>query len=62
MKFDFKGLADFGENRNNFNFIASVDYADLKKLNFINDSVSVFKGNVNMDITGKYLGQYWPGI
>lgn len=55
LKFDFKGLADFGEDRNDFNFIATVDYADLKKLNFINDSVSIFKGNVNMDVTGNSL-------
>ena len=55
IKFDFKGLADFGESRNNFNFNASVAYADFKKLNFINDSVSVFKGNVNMDINGTTL-------
>lgn len=52
LKFNFKGLADFSEDSNDFNFTASVDYADFKKLNFINDSVSIFKGNVNMDITG----------
>ncbi|WP_348647054.1 translocation/assembly module TamB domain-containing protein [Arenibacter sp. F26102] len=55
IKFSFKGLADFAENRNNFNFIASVDYANLKNINFINDSVSIFKGDVNMDITGNTL-------
>ncbi len=55
LKFSFKGLADFGSDQNNFNFIASVEYADLKKLNFINDSVSVFRGDVNMDITGNSL-------
>ncbi|MGB5822225.1 MAG: translocation/assembly module TamB domain-containing protein [Saonia sp.] len=56
LMFDFKGLADFGKgSKNNFNFIASVDYADLKKLNFINDSISIFKGNVSMDITGNTL-------
>lgn len=55
LKFNFKGLADFGSAKNNFNFIASVDYADLKRLNFINDSISIFKGNVNMDITGNSL-------
>ncbi len=55
FKFDFKGLADFGEGTNKFNFIASVDHADLKRLNFINDSVSVFKGNLNMDIEGSTL-------
>ncbi|WP_194534552.1 translocation/assembly module TamB domain-containing protein [Zobellia nedashkovskayae] len=55
IKFSFKGLADFGEDRNDFNFIASVDYADLNKLNFIKDSISIFKGNVNMDVTGNTL-------
>ncbi len=55
IKFSFKGLADFEENRNNFNFIASVDYADLKKLNFTKDSVSIFKGDISMDITGNSL-------
>lgn len=55
LKFNFKGLADFGDNRNNFNFIAGVEYADLKKLNFINDSISIFKGDVVMDITGSTL-------
>jgi len=58
VKFDFKGLADLGNDRNNFNFIASVDYMDLKKLNFINDSVSVFRGDVNMDISGNSLDNF----
>lgn len=55
LKFNFKGLAEFGTASNNFNFIANVDYADLKKLNFINDSLSIFKGKVNMDISGNTL-------
>ncbi len=55
VKFDFKGLADFSADQNDFNFTASVAYADLKKLNFINDSISIFKGNVNMDVTGNNL-------
>ncbi|NJB70314.1 hypothetical protein GGR42_000776 [Saonia flava] len=55
LKLNFKGLADFGEDRSNFNFIASVGYADFKKLNFIKDSVSVFKGDVNMNISGTTL-------
>ena len=58
VKFDFKGLADLGNDLNNFNFIASVDYMDLKKLNFINDSISVFRGNVNMDISGNSLDDF----
>ncbi|MEY8020068.1 translocation/assembly module TamB domain-containing protein [Muriicola sp. SD30] len=55
FNFEFKGLADFGGTVNNFNFNASVAYADLKKLNFIRDSVSVFKGDVKMDISGSNL-------
>ncbi len=55
FKFDFKGLADFGDDANNFNFIASVAHADLRRLNFINDSVSIFKGDLNMDIEGSTL-------
>ncbi len=55
LKFNFKGLAEFGSDKNNFNFIANVGYADLNKLNFINDSISIFKGNVNMDISGNTL-------
>ncbi|MER3373058.1 MAG: translocation/assembly module TamB domain-containing protein [Allomuricauda sp.] len=55
FRFDFKGLADFGGIENKFNFIAAVDYADLKELNFIDDSISIFKGHVNMDIEGSTL-------
>ncbi|UOY06066.1 translocation/assembly module TamB [Muricauda sp. SCSIO 64092] len=55
LKLNFKGLADFSQEENNFNFIASVDYADLSKLNFIKEEVSIFKGDVRMDITGNTL-------
>ena len=46
VKFTFKGLADFRSEQNQFNFTAAVDYADFKKMNFIRDSVSIFKGIV----------------
>ncbi|WP_073182086.1 translocation/assembly module TamB domain-containing protein [Flagellimonas flava] len=55
VKFSFKGLADFGDGENKFNFIASVAHADLKRMNFINDSVSIFKGDLNMDVEGSTL-------
>ncbi|MDC6352744.1 translocation/assembly module TamB [Zeaxanthinibacter sp. PT1] len=55
LDMSFTGLADFGSDVNTFNFRADVKYADFRKLNFINDSVSVFKGNVNMDIKGSDL-------
>lgn len=62
VKFDFNGLADFGSARNDFNFNANVDYADLKRLHFINDSVSIFKGNVNMNVTGNTLDELMGDI
>ncbi len=52
LRFDFLGLADFGEDRNDFNFRAAVDYADLNALNFLKDSIAIFKGNVDMDVSG----------
>lgn len=55
FKFDFKGLADFGEDANKFNFSASVVHADLKKLNFIKDSIAIFRGDLNMDVEGNSL-------
>ena len=58
FKFEFKGLADLKEQRNNFNFVASVAYADFKKLNFIKDSVSIFKGNIAMDVSGNSLDNF----
>lgn len=55
LRLNFTGLADFSEERSDFNFIANVDYADFSKLNFISEPISVFKGNVKMDITGNTL-------
>ncbi len=57
--FNFTGLADFGSDENTFNFVASVDYADLYRLNFVKDSTStsIVKGNVNMDISGNTLDE-----
>ena len=55
LRFDFEGLADFSDERNDFNFNADVDYADLKLMNFINDSISIFRGEVKMDISGNTL-------
>ena len=55
FRFAFSGLADFGNDINTFNFTASVENADLVRLNFIKDSIAVLKGDLNMDITGNNL-------
>ena len=58
FRFIFKGLADFGSVENKFNFEASVDYANLKRLNFIRDSISIFQGDIKMDISGNSLDEF----
>ena len=56
LDFQFNGLMDFSKDINNYDFTANVNYADLKALNFISkDSISVFKGQVKMDMKGTTL-------
>jgi len=56
FKLKFNGLADFSQDINKFDFVANVDYANLKALNFIKkDSMSVFKGVVDMKMQGTTL-------
>lgn len=55
LRFSFEGLADFGVRKNTFNFKASVAHADLRRLHFTNDSISVFKGDVLLNIQGTTL-------
>ncbi|TCK69162.1 uncharacterized protein DUF490 [Winogradskyella wandonensis] len=50
---DFDGLADVSNEIRKFDFKADVTYANLKALNFVTrDSISEFKGLVNMAVTG----------
>ncbi|MEM9685494.1 MAG: translocation/assembly module TamB domain-containing protein [Bacteroidota bacterium] len=56
FKLDFKGLVDFSQEINTFNFTATVDHADLRKLNFVTrDSISIFKGALKMNMTGNTI-------
>ncbi|PVW13230.1 N-acetyl-gamma-glutamyl-phosphate reductase [Marixanthomonas spongiae] len=53
LKMDFKGLVDVSEDFNQYDFEADVEFAELNKLNLIKrDSVSVFVGNIVMDMDG----------
>ena len=53
LKLDFNGLVDFAEEKKKFDFKANVGYANLRVLNFVTrDSLSEFKGLVNMTATG----------
>jgi len=53
LKMEFNGLVDISGKDDVYDFEASVGYADLNKLNFIKrDSISIFKGDVIMNMKG----------
>ena len=56
LKMDFEGLVDFSEEENIYDFSANIRNANLNALNFVSrDSISVFKGEVAMDMKGTDL-------
>ncbi len=53
LKMEFNGLADLSQETNIYDFEAAVGYADLNAINLISkDSVSIFKGDVIMNMRG----------
>jgi hypothetical protein len=52
---DFDGIVDLSKKENIYDFHAKIDYANLKRLNFIKDSLSVFRGDVVMKVYGRSL-------
>ncbi len=52
---DFDGKVDLSKRENSYDFHTKVDYANLKNLNFINQSIAVFKGDVVMKVSGSNL-------
>ena len=49
---DFSGILDLSKKENIYDFHSKIDYANLVKLNFIKDSISVFKGDIVLKATG----------
>lgn len=53
---DFNGSANLGRQEIAYNFETQVDYANLKKLNFVKkDSIAVFKGGIKVAVSGNSL-------
>ena len=52
---DFSGVLDLSKKENIYDFHTKIDYANLVKLNFIKDSISVFKGDIVVKATGNSL-------
>ena len=59
----FNGLVDFSEKVNKYDFNANVEHANLKALNFVNnDSISVFKSNVSMNMNASNFDDAYGNI
>ena len=53
LRMEFNGLADLSDEINIYDFEAAVSYANLNNLNLVTrDSISVFKGDVIMNMKG----------
>lgn len=56
IKLNFNGLADLSEAVYKFDFKAQIDYCDLYKLHiFERDTISVLKGDIDINFTGNKL-------
>ncbi|WP_310992115.1 translocation/assembly module TamB domain-containing protein [Aequorivita marina] len=56
LKLDFTGLIDASTETNNLDFRANVEFAELNRLNLMTrDSISVFTGNMVVDMEGKTI-------
>lgn len=54
FKLTFDGLADFSQELREVDFVADIEYANLKAMNFVtNDELAEFKGMVTTKIVGK---------
>lgn len=63
LQMEFNGLVDVSDDINIYDFEASVEYADLNTLNFVNrDSISVFKGDVIMNMKGTNVDNAFGNI
>ncbi|WP_245583643.1 translocation/assembly module TamB domain-containing protein [Salinimicrobium xinjiangense] len=59
LQMEFNGLADFSEKTNVYDFEAAVAHADLAAMNLVQrDSVSVFQGDVIMNMRGTNLNNF----
>ena len=52
LRMDFKGLVDLSSKVKKYDFISTIDYADLHELNFVKDSISIFKGVIALSAKG----------
>ena len=47
---DFNGTVDLSAKENIYDFHSKIDYVNLDKLNFLKDSIAVFKGDIDLGV------------
>lgn len=55
LKMNFDGLVDLSKKNSRYDFKINVENADLKKLNFMKDSISKFKGDIVVNLSGNTI-------
>ena len=55
LNMNFDGLVDLSKKDSRYDFHINVENADLKKLKFMKDSISRFKGDVVVQVTGNSI-------
>ena len=55
LNLTFDGLVDLSKRESRYDFHINVENADLRKLKFVNDSISSFKGDAIVELTGNSI-------
>ncbi|WP_394775379.1 translocation/assembly module TamB domain-containing protein [Flavobacterium sp.] len=55
LSLTFDGLVDLSKRESRYDFHINVENADLRKLKFINDSISTFRGDAVVELTGNSI-------
>jgi hypothetical protein len=55
LKMNFDGLVDLSKKENKYDFQIKIDKAELHKLNFVNDTISQFNGDIIVDMQGNSI-------
>jgi hypothetical protein len=62
LKMNFDGLVDLSKKESHYDFQIKIDKAELHKLNFINDSISQFNGDIIVDVQGNSFDTMYGNI
>jgi len=55
LSLTFDGLVDLSKRESKYDFHINVENADLRKLKFLNDSISNFRGDAVVEVTGNSI-------